>query len=513
MLVHDLLDIPELRLTVLTGEAELDREVGGVFTTDLPDPGRYLTENDLVLTGLVWHRDPADSERFVAALARGKVAALGAGEAALGSVPDDLVERCRRHGIPLLAVPVETSFATITEVVVRQLSGQRVSSLARVLGRHRRLVDAVADGAGLDALFGQADLGIGCWVLSATGRPLAGTEPPAPPDLAERLAGEFLVADRLPGTVAAGGATYSLFPVRPATTPRVTGWVLACAGDHETWPDELRESVRELAAAVALERARGEEGLRVEGRLADQLVRLVVSGGADWSELTSRLGTCGLAPDETFVVVSAAVSGASRPGELARDILQEILYPSERRAAVAVLDDDAVALVPVTAGAVPALAGEVRRAAGSLEPGLGPGRLTVGMSGVASGTALRGTVEEAQHARRLAALRPGRSRVVAAADLHSHVLLLAAVPDDIRRSFRGRLLGPLLSYDEEHGSDLVGTLAAFLDCSGSWNRCAARLHVHVNTLRYRIGRIEALTGRDLGSLEDRVDFFLALRST
>ncbi|TMR40615.1 PucR family transcriptional regulator [Actinomadura geliboluensis] len=50
-------------------------------------------------------------------------------------------------------------------------------------------------------------------------------------------------------------------------------------------------------------------------------------------------------------------------------------------------------------------------------------------------------------------------------------------------------------------------------CADSWRRSATRLHVHVNTLRYRIRRIEDLTGRDLGTLEDRVDFFLALRAT
>jgi DNA-binding PucR family transcriptional regulator len=37
------------------------------------------------------------------------------------------------------------------------------------------------------------------------------------------------------------------------------------------------------------------------------------------------------------------------------------------------------------------------------------------------------------------------------------------------------------------------------------------MYVHVNTVRYRIGRIEELTGRDLSALPDRVDFFLALR--
>ena len=47
--------------------------------------------------------------------------------------------------------------------------------------------------------------------------------------------------------------------------------------------------------------------------------------------------------------------------------------------------------------------------------------------------------------------------------------------------------------------------------SGSWNACAATMYVHVNTVRYRIRRIEELTGRDLSRLDDQVDFFLALR--
>ena len=45
----------------------------------------------------------------------------------------------------------------------------------------------------------------------------------------------------------------------------------------------------------------------------------------------------------------------------------------------------------------------------------------------------------------------------------------------------------------------------------SWNACAATMYVHVNTVRYRIRRIEELTGRDLSQLNDQVDFFLALQ--
>jgi DNA-binding PucR family transcriptional regulator len=98
-----------------------------------------------------------------------------------------------------------------------------------------------------------------------------------------------------------------------------------------------------------------------------------------------------------------------------------------------------------------------------------------------------------------------------AAGVDSHERLLASVPASVLRSFTERLLGPLAEYDARHNAELLPTLRSFLACDGSWSACAGRMYVHVNTVRYRIGRIEALTGRDLSALPDRVDFFLALR--
>ncbi|MYS22745.1 PucR C-terminal helix-turn-helix domain-containing protein, partial [Streptomyces sp. DvalAA-14] len=150
---------------------------------------------------------------------------------------------------------------------------------------------------------------------------------------------------------------------------------------------------------------------------------------------------------------------------------------------------------------------------GPMSRGLGEdGRLTVGLSAaVPAPEGLRGALEEARHARRVAAARPGRVCVAGHEELASHVLLLPFVPDDVRRAFTARLLDPLRAYDRRHRAELIATLEAFLECDGSWTRCATRLHLHVNTLRYRIGRIEQLTGRDLARLEDKLDFFLALR--
>lgn len=101
--------------------------------------------------------------------------------------------------------------------------------------------------------------------------------------------------------------------------------------------------------------------------------------------------------------------------------------------------------------------------------------------------------------------------MAASAEADSCELLLASVPAPVLRSFRERLLRPLADYDARHNAELLSTLRSFLACDGSWTACASRLYVHVNTVRYRIGRIEALTGRDLSALPDRVDFFLALR--
>jgi DNA-binding PucR family transcriptional regulator len=101
--------------------------------------------------------------------------------------------------------------------------------------------------------------------------------------------------------------------------------------------------------------------------------------------------------------------------------------------------------------------------------------------------------------------------VLGSDEVASHELLLAAVPPSVLRSFRERMLGPLLAYDAGHRADLLPTLREFLACSGSWNACAAKMYLHVNTVRYRMRRIEELTGRNLSSLEDQVDFFLALR--
>jgi purine catabolism regulator len=97
-------------------------------------------------------------------------------------------------------------------------------------------------------------------------------------------------------------------------------------------------------------------------------------------------------------------------------------------------------------------------------------------------------------------------------DLGTYRLLLSTVEGDVLRAYADSLLAPLDAYDDGHGGELLESLRAFLEHNARWETAAAELYVHRHTLRYRIRKIEELTGRDLGSSFDRMEFWLALRA-
>ncbi|MCP3801536.1 PucR family transcriptional regulator ligand-binding domain-containing protein [Allokutzneria sp. A3M-2-11 16] len=507
MRLRDLVEAADLHLALLTGSDQLDRPIRWIYTTDLRDPSRYLSGGELVLTGLVWRRSAEDSMAFVAALAAAGVTALAAGDAEFGAVPADLVEACREHGVPLLGVPVDVSFATITERVVLALAGERGE-----FDWHRRMVAAAVDGGGLAAVLelGAARLDAQCWVLSPSGRLIGGSAHTVlSSDRRRLLVQQFLHADRLPKTARErSGEPVSLLPSASRAGQRLASWFLVVEGDHEQWDPGASETAAELATLIALERSRREERQRLESRLAGPLLLSAMHGEVDASEVDARLGALGFARGEPLCVLAATTSGGG-PG-LAPVVLGELVHGAPARGFVAVAGQEALALLSADAEGLAAALEEIDEAVRTMEPGLGDARLVVGVSGLATVAGLRGAVEEARQARRLAEHRPGRAKVATAAELASHLLLLATVPDELRKSFRAKLLGPLLAYDAAHKGELVQTLRVFLDCAGSPTRSAAQLHVHVNTLRYRLSRIEELTGRDLGSFPDRVDLYLAL---
>jgi sugar diacid utilization regulator len=109
-------------------------------------------------------------------------------------------------------------------------------------------------------------------------------------------------------------------------------------------------------------------------------------------------------------------------------------------------------------------------------------------------------------------LKLGRGGVVVAtSELGPYGLLLRASSRDDLEAFARRTLRPLLEHDRGHGSDLLRTLRAYLEEDRVQRKAAARCFVHVNTIVYRVRRIEELLGADLADPTTVFDITLALR--
>ncbi len=126
--------------------------------------------------------------------------------------------------------------------------------------------------------------------------------------------------------------------------------------------------------------------------------------------------------------------------------------------------------------------------------------------------ALRLSFHEARCALEAVRLRNGDAPEVASyEDLGAFQLLLSLQDEEALSSYCRSVLGPIEQGEGEYGDELVRSLDLFIEYNGHWEKAAAALYCHRHTLRYRIRRIEQLTGRDCSNARDRIEFWLALR--
>lgn len=105
----------------------------------------------------------------------------------------------------------------------------------------------------------------------------------------------------------------------------------------------------------------------------------------------------------------------------------------------------------------------------------------------------------------------GPGRVTDHATLGSYALLYEAKQEPAADFFVEQVLGPIIKYDQKHNTELLRTLSEYFASNGSLSRTAKNTYLHINTVRYRLSRIEELTERSLRNSQDCFDFQLALR--
>lgn len=129
--------------------------------------------------------------------------------------------------------------------------------------------------------------------------------------------------------------------------------------------------------------------------------------------------------------------------------------------------------------------------------------------GVAQGTpgveGFRHAYQNARTALEVGLRRQGPGGVYSYERISHERVLSRFLGDDMVRSAVQATVGSLVDYDRQHGADLVNTLAVYLKNRTNVSVTARTLHLHRQSLLYRLKKIEMLTGR---SLDDADDLFL-----
>jgi PucR family transcriptional regulator, purine catabolism regulatory protein len=460
--IADILGIEQLELTLVGGAAGAGRTVRWAHTSELDDPTPWLRGGELLLTtGQPLLRDPGG---YVERLAAHRLSGLGLGLGfGLDAMPREAIEAADRLGFPVFTTPYRVPFIAITEAVFTAQVEARLETLERITAL------TLGDG-GLDAMIAEMGRASGSALSlrDAAGRVLAQT--------ADIDAGD-------PGAL--------VLPV--VTGSRVDAQLVARPGERCD-----QQLLHHLQTVLAVELLRRRAVSDAERRLAGDLVESILAGEMSARELRRKLTGFGMAAGGrlAFVLLRPTVTGTRGLAELAEHAA-EVGPSAVRDGGVAVLieaaDDESA-----------------ERQALVLLDRTGAGAAGVGRVGEQPAE-LRRSYDEALYA--LEARPPnGMPAVATFRDLGSIQLLLSLQGERGVELFTRSLLGPLVDHDALHGSSLVDSLRAYIEANGRWADAATELSVHRHTLRYRMRKVEELTGRDLENAEDRLELWLALRA-
>ena len=516
--------LADVDVTLLAGEGHLDVPVRWVHISELADPTPWLSGGELLLTTGIGLDSAKRQRDYIATLADHGLAGLGLGTGFThDKVPKALAEAARDRDFPLFEVPYELPFIAVTEKAFTRLVNEQYALLQRSIAAQERLQRIVLSERGLDAIVGALATLVGGPALVFDGR----GELQALRTFRRELDDEVVTAlgeelrDRarrgdgrgfVPGHAELATRALAL-PVGGGDTSERSvpqAWLVA-AKDSGGLAEIDRLILHQAVTVVALELLRRRVADTTERRLAGDVLSAAIAAELEGAELARRLEPFGLGGQVTALVVTPPERATLPACEAA---LNEALRGEAVSGLVAPSGANVVALLPSflddelfeLAERAVARAGEQLGA----RPAAGVGRA------VPAGRA-REAYHEARcalEARELGAPNGNgapSSGVATYRDLGSFQLLLSLQDSDALALFCESLLGPIENGEGHYGGELMRSLEAFIECNGQWEAAARRLYCHRHTLRYRIRKVEELTGRDLSSARDRIEFWLALR--
>jgi DNA-binding PucR family transcriptional regulator len=504
--------VADAGLELVAGQASADNPVRWVHSTELLDPTPWLSGGEVLLTTGLQLTGPTEQRQFTRRLVDHQLAGLGFGSGfGHNRIPPALVAEAEKLDFPLFEVPYEVPFIAITEKAFGRLLNDQYEVLQRGIAIHKRLEQLVLEERGLDEVARALANAIGAAivVLGSRGETMTATGFRRPLAKAALDSVRAEIANRT-----AAGKAVQFAPDHPSVSGRALALPVAERGPKgpQAWLVAVRDSggladgerliLQQAVTVVALELMRRRVVRDTERRLAGDVLKEAVSGVLDARELETRLRPFGLGQNAAVLVFDLNDPAA---GE---SVLDRALSDVGTGALVGVMDGLLCAIVDVSGGDPVELADRLRRALGSR---FGDIRAAASRPGPVS--SLRRSFHEARCALEVVSMSNGSAPEVASyRDLGAFQFLLSVQDDDALRMYCESVLDPIENGEGEYGDELLRSLEAFLEHNGQWERAARQLYCHRHTLRYRIRRVEELTGRDLSRARDRIEFWLALRA-
>jgi DNA-binding PucR family transcriptional regulator len=384
-----------------------------------------------------------------------------------------------------------------------QSVGDRGASVVeRVRAVHLRMVDAVLGGDGLE--------GVAALAAGETGGVVAIVVPRLGASAASGPVADLATLRRYVSE-RSRGRTAAVPPGVVAEVPIASGdeklGAVLLIGEDEPAPDAL-EFLHVAAVACLTEVAVEEARLEVEQNLRGSfLEELRGRDGLDADDVLRRAARLGCDLSRGAVALCAELS-SDRPRHVVATIAGEhpgaLAQHMEGGGAGRVY-----ALLPAVNGAdAQTTLAAARRLAARLQR-----HGTVGVSSFyAEVSDLGRAIQEAELV--LDVLR--RSDVPIAEDIGTGTYrllfrVLASHPEEVR-SFYEDTVAPLVAYDAQYSTDLVGTLSAYLERNCNMNATASAIYAHRHTVAYRLERVKELTGLDPLLSEDRERLGLGLKA-
>ncbi len=498
--VRDLLGLPHLQMCLTAGAAGLDREISWVHTSDLPEPWEWLGFGELLLTnGTGLSPDDDVQARFIERLVEAGASGLGIGLGMSGPPLGHLAaRRADELRLPLVTVPYSMPFTTVVRAVADANAREESRQLGRVARLYELLRTSVLAGRSGPEMFrrlGQ-ELDVRLHLLDAeTGLSVFGDGERTP--FADSLTASYLAhGSAIPGV---------LRLTRPGAAPGDLGAVaVAVPGDSPTVlvaepvGNQLPSPVllHHIATGGALELAQLAAAAERQRKLGAQLLAHLLDRRVDPQVAESQLADFELdlaASVLALARVAADATGAELHRRLARSHVPHLMLLRDGLLHV-VLPAEAVEVHVLTDQPDRPHLAALGRVVGSSGHILAPGRLP----------------DAAQEARWALGAAEAEGKALVRYGDETALLLPRSAAE--ARALVSRILGPLITHDAEHGTDYVSTLRAVLGRDRSWQLAAADLHIHKQTLGYRMRKIEQLTGRGLTRTEHVAEWWFALRA-